>query len=112
MIKRIIDQQTQEGWQTPTLLNGFTTYTAESSVRYRKNQFGNVEFKGAVKDGNLNSSIFELPSAYRPNTTKYWLVYTGGSVWGKIQIGSNGSVLCVSYSSTLLALDGISFPLT
>ena len=55
------------GWQTPTLLNGWSDFgDGWQEARYRK--IGNrVTIEGLVKDGALpNSDIFSLPAGYRP----------------------------------------------
>ena len=55
----------QEAWITPTLLNGHT-FNEANPLRYRKNQFGTVEFKGEIKSNGNGNAIFNLPAGYRP----------------------------------------------
>ena len=50
----------QEDWITPTLLNGAT-----GDIQFRKSQFGRIEFRGKIT-GNQGSSVFTLPTGYRP----------------------------------------------
>lgn len=53
--------KTQEAWITPTLLNGATT-NANNPIRYRKNQFGVVEFDGELTSGS--GTCLNLPVGY------------------------------------------------
>lgn len=52
----------QEAWITPTYTNGAT-----GSLQLRKNQFGAVEFKGALTVSTANTTQIALPTGYRPN---------------------------------------------
>ena len=52
--------KTQEAWITPTLLNGAT-----GTIRYRKNQFGRLEFGGKVT-GTNGLPCLQTVSGYRP----------------------------------------------
>lgn len=49
----------QEDWIRPTLLNGAT-----GTLKYRKNEFGKLEFKGTLSNGFGTTSIV-LPIGYR-----------------------------------------------
>ena len=53
----ITEGQQDSGWITPTLLN---SWTEAIPVGYRLT--GNiVRFKGAIKDGTMNTTAFNLP---------------------------------------------------
>ena len=56
----------KQAWITPTLLNGAT-----GTVQYRKNDFGDVEFRGSL-NGTAGASPFTMPAAYRPG-----IIYNG-----------------------------------
>ena len=58
---------TQEAWITPTLMNGWT-----GDVKYRKDNFGIVHFKGKLIPGT--GTAFRLPSQYAPSQTLTFLV--------------------------------------
>lgn len=78
----------QEEWKTPTLLNGAT-----GTVQYRKNQFGNVEFRGnlTAKEG---SAAMSLPVGYRPSADVHTISGvsgTGTTVVRRIFIQPSGS---------------------
>lgn len=55
----------QEAWRPMTLLNGWV-----GSLRYRKNQFNELEIFGNLSLGTntVGTVLFELPSGYIPNT--------------------------------------------
>lgn len=53
----------QENWITPTLINGWIGYDANSVPQYRKDEFGKVTICGMVKSGA--NIIFVLPNGYR-----------------------------------------------
>ena len=65
----------QEAWITPTLLNGVTHFS--NPLRYRKNEFGVVEFKGGVvlpAGFAAYTNMFSMPIGYRPpNSTRFSL---------------------------------------
>ena len=54
----------QEAWITPTLTNGAT-----GTVQYRKDEFGNVEFRGELT-GTAGSALLSIPTGYKPTLTK------------------------------------------
>ena len=55
----------QEEWITPTLLNGWTE-VSEYPVRYMKDQFGFVHFKGRILGGTTGTLAFMILAGYRP----------------------------------------------
>lgn len=77
----------QEAWITPTLQNGAT-----GSIRFRKNQFGVLEFEGTVQQSNVSSQAFILPVGYRPSATLYVPVAISASEINTLTVGASGSV--------------------
>jgi len=58
----------QENWITPTLTNGWETYSSNyTPVGYMKDEFGFVHLRGAIKNGTIGGWIFMLPAEYRPS---------------------------------------------
>ena len=49
----------QEGWITPTLLDGAT-----GTLKFRKNQLGRVEFKGYITNVPYNNYFLTMPTGY------------------------------------------------
>lgn len=54
-------------WVTPTLLNGWVTYTGRQGFRYRK-RFDEVQIEFSIKNGTMAEgvNIFTLPLEFRP----------------------------------------------
>ncbi|OMD00054.1 hypothetical protein BJP49_28590, partial [Paenibacillus odorifer] len=54
---------------TPTLLNGWETYSSSNAPYYYKDTLGFVHIRGMVKSGVNGSPILTLPPGYRPSAT-------------------------------------------
>ncbi len=93
--------QNDSGWITPTLNSPFTSYGgAFGNVEYRK--IGNiVNIQGLINanSGSAGSTIFTLPSGYRPKKTLIFTVQNGNSATARIDITSDGIVTCISFGS-------------
>lgn len=70
----------QEAWITPTFLNG-----ASGSLQYRRNQFGDIQFRGSITVVNSGVDQFVMPSGYRTYNTSNFPVYNsvGGATYGR-----------------------------
>lgn len=65
--KTLTIQTPTSDWVAPTLAGAWTIFIpGTSDVGYRKDSAGNVWIRGAVANGALNSTIFTLPSGFRP----------------------------------------------
>lgn len=107
----------QEEWITPTLLNGWEPLGESYLPQYRKTDFGVVEIRGTVKNGELGRPIFRLPEGYRVISTMMFIQHTGlltntktcsvrvehGYYWG------DGYVTVLGADERGVSLDGISF---
>ena len=94
----------QEAWITPTLVNGAT-----GTIRYRKNQFGKLEFTGNLTTIS-GASAFNMHLAYRPlqeirfpvtatdGTLGVIIIVTGGSLYAS---PSNKSLVVANTSISL-----------
>jgi hypothetical protein len=101
----------QPNWIAPTLLNGWVTRTGQE-VKYMKDEFGYIHFKGGVNTGTLNTTLFYLPKEYRPTFNVHFATYgfNGTSViTGYIVITPDGQVNQVGGSNSHQPLDGITF---
>lgn len=102
----------QEGWITPTLLNGWTNYGTPwlGSVRYYKDTLGIVHLTGVIKPGAVNV-IFTLPVGYRPlNRIDFTCATDSSSLSTRINITDTGNVIpYASTGFTWVSLDGVSF---
>lgn len=103
-----------EGWQAPTLLNGWSNYGYESGpAGYWKDPFGIVHLRGLLTGGTITLRAFILPEGYRP---PYHMVFsapsqdlTGSFVFCRCDIDTNGDFLILTGSNFYVSLDGISF---
>jgi len=98
----------QEGWQTPTLQNGWVNYgNTFNNAAYFKDSLGIVHLRGLVRGGS--GTIFTLPEGYRPSGRELHGVSTDPNVAGRIDILTDGQVYKESGSSNWISLDGITF---
>lgn len=101
----------QEDWITPTLTGGAT-----GNVKYRKNEFGKLEFKGKVT-GTQGIGLFTLAVGYAPQETVIiGVTLTSGSVITRqliIRSASEGSSLFMDmpYGTHEVDMSGISITL-
>ena len=91
--------KTQEAWITPTLLEGWANMSAGRNLYYRKNNFGNIEFKGGVVNATgVGTNIMQLPLGYRPSISVNYTVVYGSSIV-RLYIGSDGNVALYSVTA-------------
>ena len=79
----------QEAWITPTLLNGWDSV---SPVRYMKDSMGFVHFKGRILGGADGSTSLTLPTGYRPDDPRTFVIATN---WFNIcfaTVSNSGSI--------------------
>ena len=112
IVNLVIPTQQDSGWQTPTLLNGFTNFNVASGTyqiaRYRK--INNVVYiEGFIKGGTNNQTIFTLPVGFRPSKRLVFSVLINNNTIGRIDIEANGNVIGVLTNTTWSSLSGISF---
>lgn len=96
----------------PTLLNSWVNYSAaHRPAGFYKDSSGLVRIEGLIKSGTATpgTTIFTLPSGYRPSKDIYFPTASNGA-HGEVTITSAGSVNIVAGSNTYFSLDGISFP--
>lgn len=114
------------GWQTATLTSSFVTYSGQAAPAYRK--IGNVVYlRGAIApaatwNSSTETTIFTLPSGYRPATNMYSLCQGSTMAhWLLIINASNGNVNAQRYgdgtsfntavpTSVWMPFSGVSFP--
>lgn len=100
----------QEGWITPTLLNGWTEVPG-FPVGYLKDDFGFVHLKGQVSGGALGGAAFLLAVGYRPSSGTYRVVSATAGTFSdisKVGISTYGNV-SPTVKNTNVFLDGITF---
>ena len=88
--------ENDSGWITPTLNSPFTNFSASpdfAPVEYRK--IGDIVSVQGLVDANSasgGSTIFTLPSGYRPKKRLIFTVENGNTVTARIDIHPNGTV--------------------
>lgn len=103
----------QEGWQVPTLLNGWALYGGGyNNAGYFLDKNGIVHLRGLVRSGpvgGLDSTIiFNLPAGYRPAARELHVVYTSAGA-GRCDIDTLGNVRPMAGGNAWFSLDGITF---
>lgn len=98
----------QEDWITPTLLNGWEQHSAYDRVGYYKDDFGVVHLRGSVRLGEARTTLFTLPSGYRPRKYAVYPVATSASNVGILYVDYNGIVYSY-HTGESLSLNHISF---
>jgi hypothetical protein len=108
-----LDVQGNPPWVSPTLSNG-VNYSASYNVGYYKSN-GNVYLRGVIQTYTKATTLFTLPSGYRPAQT----IYLNAVQWSSttsinnvlLQVNTTGTVQVTSSASTLaqVSLDGLSF---
>lgn len=86
-------------WKDVILQNGWSNNTTDGGkVQYRKNENGEVEIRGCIKDGEMSvgTVLFTLPEGYRVLENITIIVPNGGVNMGLIKILSNGNVIALS----------------
>lgn len=105
--------KTQEGWITPTLLNGWRAHDFVSGILFRKDDFGNVTIRGMVAGGTvtIGTVLFNLPNGYRP-PINFFVGIMAADNFAEVRILKNGDVELHKVSSVWTSLDGLIFPTT
>jgi hypothetical protein len=103
---------------TPITVSSFlNSWTATSTVKYRKNYEGLVTLQGVVSVATLTSGvIFNLPAGYRPSYQRYFnLMAQDGTTYIAVEgsVYTNGNVYVnpgtLAGPTVNVRLDGISF---
>lgn len=103
-------QVAQPAWTAVSFENSWvnfdsSNYTAGS---YMKDSLGFVHLRGLVKTGTIGTTIFTLPSGYRPAKHHHFGVASNGA-FGYCYITNAGAVQASGGSNTWFSLDGIRF---
>ncbi len=96
----------QEGWITPTLLNGYVSDSGKE-IQFFKDSLGFVHIRGAVREGVFPEPIFVLPYGFRPSRVQSFPTITGLQSNGQADVIANGNTRVRSAGNH--TFDGISF---
>lgn len=101
-------------WVYPTLGNSWVSFGGTlQTARFFKDASGVVHLQGTIANGTANTTIFTLPTGYRPTARLEIATYAYPGM-GKLNIDSNGVVqfdawVISSGSNAAVALSGITF---
>jgi hypothetical protein len=94
-----------EAWINPTLLNSWTNYgSGFYDVQYRKTANGHVQLRGLVGGGSVNTTIFTLPTGYRPLKRALLSTISNTGV-ARVDVHTTGNVDLISGGTTFVSLD-------
>jgi hypothetical protein len=97
----------QDDWIPASLSNGWVNYgDGYNPAGYFLDKNGVVHLRGLVKSGK--SSIFTLPSGYRPQYRELFTV-TAADALSRCDISTTGEVTPMSGGNSYYSLDGITF---
>lgn len=95
----------------PAYQHSWTFYGAPyAKAAYIKDPMGFVRLIGVVKSGTIGSSAFTLPPGYRPAVAPGPFAVVSNGVFGRVDVGTDGTVTPQSPSSNLsVSLENIVF---
>lgn len=98
-----------EAWILPTFANSWTHFgVGRNNAGYRLRN-GRVELQGAIASGSgMNTTAFTLPAGYRPAGV-IDLPCDSNNAYGKVLIGTDGTVKPYTGTTAHFSLEGISF---
>ena len=105
----------QEDWEAPTLTNSWSNATGTPTLTpagYYKDSLGVVHLRGSLTGGAVGTTLFTLPSGYRPEFRHQIGIATRDSssvIFGKVDVYADGSVQLGAGGTTRVFLDGVSF---
>ncbi len=98
-------------WIAPTFTNSWVNYDlVYNQCGYYKDALGFVHLRGLVKNGSDGTSIFTLPSGYRPQYQELMAV-SSADHYGRVDVATTGTVVpsATTTEPTWVSLDGIIF---
>jgi hypothetical protein len=104
-----------EGWTPAPLVNGWVNYGSEfNTAAYTRTDDGWVRLRGLVKNGVVDpvgaTPIFTLPTpGYRPPGQYLFVVATNPNDSGRVDVKTDGRVVCLKGNNGWVSLDGIAF---
>jgi len=99
-----------ESVSAPSFSNSWVNFGGSlSNAGYYKDPLGRVHLRGSVKSGTAGTSIFTLPSGYRPAADRVFAVDANGAHC-QLTVTSSGTVVpAAGGGNTQISLDGVSF---
>lgn len=114
------DQLYSEAWNTPALQNSWQPWETVnpdglglSNPGYYRDPYGVVHLQGVITGGSIGTTIFTLPTGYRPNRYLIYPVITGSTTanytLGVVHVKQDGTVVFQFGGTSYVALDPIQF---
>lgn len=100
------------GTGQPAFQNSWVNYDTTPGWQHAgfwKDPLGMVHLRGLVKDGTLSNPIFTLPPGHRPMSGSELFCTYSSTGAARIDVMSDGRVLCLAGGTAYLSLSGISF---
>lgn len=99
----------QESWTAPTLAGSWSAIgTGYNPPGYKKNTIMEAKLRGRIGGGTVGSTIWTLPTGYRPAATETHAAAAAGGT-AEIEIRTDGKIVLISGDPTWISLDGIYF---
>jgi hypothetical protein len=92
----------------PAFQNGWVSYDAARTMRFKKYPDGRVRLQGFIKSGTIGTTAFTLPVGYRPSN-ELSIPCQSASAFANVAILADGQVLPNVGSSAYVSLDSIEF---
>lgn len=107
----------QEDWTAAMLASGWSQGTgvnfAVTPVSFYKDPLGRVHIQGTVIGTTINTTIFTLPTGYRPPYRWQCPVGcrdgSGVEIYGKLDVFADGRVVLAAGNVSRVYLDGVNF---
>lgn len=114
-LKAELDRRLNAGtWTDPSLTSGWTNFSGEQPIQYRKSAAGIVTIRGLGAPGTfgVDAIVFTLPVGFRLAARERFIGATSPSgTVGQIFVQPDGRVVPLN-GSTILSFSGISFEAT
>lgn len=98
-----------EDWHDVEFQNGWHDYEAlYNKAGWFKDPMGVVHLRGMVSGGTYGEAVFTLPEGNRPARRELFVVLTGSSAAGRVDVLRTGQVNA-QVGEDFVSLDGITF---
>ena len=107
-LKTIMDgkaDKTQEAWRTDVVwANSWVSHTPSFPFSFRKDEFGELEFQGMMRDGTIGLAAATLPATYWPSQERVFVTVSNGAL-GVVSIGTDGVIKMLGGNNAYVSFD-------
>lgn len=97
-----------DAWVAPTLVNSWAQQANYTTVGYTKDENGFVYLRGALVTGTAPSTLFTLPTGFRPAKIGVYATYSASGSC-KCTVNPDGTVVATLAASNNMSIDGVRF---